>query len=193
MRDGSGFPVLRMLPHAQPGLHTPCRKDPLTVPTEAHLHQMRLLSNTHNPPIRKSCQIPSSVPSFPPDPCSGLVFHLLCTQNHSSGRFLIISSTTFVNLCVLTRASASLSPVFTTSSSSKTTTLCPVPSLIMKAGTTAAPLASARMAGPLLVKALCQKKSTKKPSTAATFWSTRMATIELDARLFIRRLMALLL
>src|SRR3972149_592350 len=150
MRNGSGFPVLRMLPHAQPGLHTPCRKDPLTVPTEAHLHQMRLLSNTHNTPIRKSCQIPSSVPSLPPDLCSGLVFHLLCTQNHSSGRFLIISSTAFVNLSVLTRASASLSPVFTTSSSIKYLEVCPGHCLFLCSETLLARFSGARMAGPLL-------------------------------------------
>src|SRR5260370_4886653 len=102
---------------------------------------------------------------------SGLVFHRPCTHTHCSGCFLIISSITFVNFCVVSRTSRSASPVrINSTGGSKRKRYFPILSSQMAyPGTTAASVCSATRAIPVVVLAFFPKKSTKTASPGMVF------------------------
>src|SRR5713226_6453104 len=97
----------------------------------------------------------------------GLVFHRPCTQTHCSGYFRIISSITFVNFCVFSKTSRSVSPVRTNSTgcSKRNRYFRMLASQTAYPGTTAASVCNATRAIPVVVLAFFPKKSTNTASS----------------------------
>src|SRR5712664_2610182 len=109
----------------------------------------------------------------------GLVFHRPCTHTHCSGYFRTIPSITFVNFCVFSKTSRSVSPVRinSTGGSKRNRYLWLGSSHMAYPGTTAAPVCSATRAIPVVVLAGLPNKSTNTASSGMVFWSARIPTV----------------
>src|SRR6266436_1568771 len=116
----------------------------------------------------------------------GLVFHRPCTHTHCSGYLRIISSITFVNFCVFSKTSRSVSPdrISSTGGSNRNRYFPLASSQMAYPGTTAASVCSATRAIPVVVLAIFPKKSTNADSCGMVFWSARIPIVPASFKTF---------